>query len=304
MKNLIEILTEEQLDWFDQILLEHISINFPLNLMMCEARGLYKGLEELVEKIYSDAIKASKKCSGIINLEYDRDELQKISNIFFNRLYINIDFRKSNKSSEGFYQNNFNINSDTMLFDEVKIELNTNGFKDIQKLLYHELTHAHQNYRQILNRDSNKTLQYMLNGFYSVAVKASDDNIRQYVRDILYSTFGSEQNAFMTELACELKSYKHIIKNTKDALDVLKNTNIYNSYKSLFCYIELYNENKLSKTIKETIVDEYNNICNTNLNTNKVFKKLEYLLNKSFKKLNDNIGRLCLENLNIQVFIR
>lgn len=304
MKNLTEILTTEQLDWFDQILLEHISIDLPLNLMLYEARGLYKGLEELVEKIYLDAVKASKKCSGTINLEYDREELQGISNIFFNRLYINIDFRKSNKSSEGFYQNNFNVNPSTMLFDEVKIELNTNCFKDIQKLLYHELTHAYQNYRQILNSDSDKTLQYMLNGFYSVAVKMSEDNIRQYVRDILYSTFGAEQNAFMTELAYELKQHKQTIKNPKDALEVLRNTNIYNAYKSLFCYIELYNDRKLSNDIEETIADEYNNICNTNLSANKVFKKLEFLLNKSFKKLNDNIGRLCLENLNIRIFIR
>ena len=304
MKNLTEILIEEQLDWFDRILFEHISIDLPLNLMLYEARGLYKGLEELVEKIYSDVVKASKKCSGIISLKYDRDKLQSISNIFFNRLYIDIDFRKSNKSSEGFYQNNFNINSDTMLFDEVKIELNTNGFKDIQKLLYHELTHAYQNYRQILNRDSNKTLQYMLNGFYSVAVKMSEDNIRQYVRDILYATFGTEQNAFATELAYELKQHKQTIKNPKDALKVLKNTSIYRIYKSLFYYIDLYKERKLEKNIENIITSEYNIVCNTNLSINKVFKKLEFLLNKSFKKLNDNIGRLCLENLNIRIFIR
>ena len=83
MKNLTEILTKEQLDWFDQILLEHISIDLPCALMMCETRGLYDGLEELVEKIYKDVVTASKKSSGIVNLEYDKKDFQGFHNIFY-----------------------------------------------------------------------------------------------------------------------------------------------------------------------------------------------------------------------------
>jgi hypothetical protein len=73
---------------------------------------------------------------------------------------------------------------------------------------------------------------------------------------------------------------------------------VYKAYKSLYYYINLYKDNKLDDFEINVITKEYNKISGTQLTANKVFKKLEFLINKSNRKLDNIIGKLCLENLN------
>ena len=85
------------------------------------------------------------------------------------------------------------------------------------------------------------------------------------------------------------------IKNPKDALNILKNSIIYQTYKDLYIHIQEYKDNKLNKEYIDLITNEYNNICDTKLTANKVTstitkaqknQSLESSLNGDFSKLN------------------
>ena len=301
MKSLKEFIDFSNFNSFDMMVLPHITISYNehnthnrFHIIM-EKYGVYDGLNELVDLICKDADEKRKQDEFSFQLIYTRKELKDIKNIFFSKLVVDIELGESDNSE---YEDNESINKKTLLFDEVIINIYAENINELSEVLKHELTHAYNNYNLLL-KDDNKMSELSNSDFYTnLYPKLYMDEFEKYLRKVLYFTIGEEQNAFIAQLSDELKQNKSKVKTPSDALNILKNSDIYKAYTGLFANIEKYKHNELDQKYINLITNEYNNICNKNLTANKVFKKLEFLINKSLKKFNNIIGKLCLENLN------
>ena len=310
MKTLREFIDFSDFDEFDLSILPHISISykehniFNKGHLILEKYGVYDGLNDLILRIEKDIKKMIKNPDNKegFQLKYSNENLKDIKNIFFSKLIIDISLNDENE--EGNYEDNDEINKDNLLFDEVYIDIYTRKdinnihIDDIVESIKHEFIHAYNNYNLLLK--NNKSLTELSDSdFYNkLYPKLYFNEFEKYIRKVLYFTLQEEQNAFIGQLSDELRQNKSKVKNPKDALNILKNSIIYQTYKDLYVHIQEYKDNKLSKEYIDLITDEYNNICNTKLTANKVFKKLEFLIKKSIKKFDNIIGKLCLENLN------
>ena len=307
MRTIEETLTEQaeiaELDSFDYEVLQHLAIAYKFNnthvmFYVNEKFGVYDGLKELCGFVYKDiynniVLKKLKK----FELDYTRDQFKDIPNIFFECLHLSIDTTKELGAECD--DENVHLNLKTLLFDDIFINVWMEDHHDMSEQIRHEMTHLYNHYNSVL-KGSKYFKELSSSKFYKDIIDRNYDlsMIQKEVRRILYLTLDEERNAFIAQLSGELNKYKKYVETPMDALKILKECSIYKAYKSLYYYINLYKDNKLSQDIIDTIVDEYNYISETQLTANKVFKKLEFLINKSNRKLDNIIGKLCLENLN------
>ena len=310
MKRLSEFIDLGGFDEFDLSILQHIAISykehniFNKGHLILEKYGVYDGLNDLIlliEKDIKNMLKNPDNKDGF-ELKYFKKDLNDIKNIFFNELIIDIALNEN--TDEGNYENNEKINKDSLLFDIVNIDIysrknaNDVNIDDIIESIKHEFIHAFNNYNLLLK--NNKSLSELTDSdFYNkLYPKVYFNDFEKYIRKVLYFTLQEEQNAFIGELSDELRRNKSKVKTPKDALNILKDSIIYKTYKDLYIHIQEYKDNKLNQEYIDLITNEYNDICNTKLTSNKVFKKLNFLITKSIKKFDTVIGKLCLENLN------
>lgn len=306
MKSLTKELLEQSeisaLDSFDKEILKHIAIDYKERHIysrfhvILEKYGIYDGLEELVDfidkEIYNNYRKDRK---NRFELEYTREQLKDFKNIFFEELHLNVDMTK-NIGAE--YEDKYaKLNPETLLLEKVIIDIEVNNDNEIIGNLQHELTHAYNQYCSLL-KGNDYFKELSMSTFYKNMTNLKGDTLKKHIRQIMYLTLDEERNAFIAQMAAELKNNKDIIEDPYDAFKVLKESQVFRTYKSLYYYINLYKQNKLEDDKIKTITDEYNDISSSNLTSNKVFKKLEHLIDKSNKKLNKIIGKLCLKTLN------
>lgn len=303
-----------ELDEFDKNVLTHLTINyFDKNIycrthLVSEKYGTYEDLNSLSALIDRKIISFLSKNDihkDTMVFVFKNSEFKNLKNIFFEQLELTIVI-DSNKVGDGEYSEKEScLNNDSLLFDKVCITVFTDKWlSDFELILQHELTHAYENWNRQLKND--KTFINKVNtDFYSeVQNILNANNLQRFLKSILYFTLDFEQNAFAAEFTSILKKNEKIIKTPLDALEVLKNTQIYQTYKGLYLAIMEYDKGNISKDVIDYITLEYNNICKTNLAPNKVFKKLKHLIQKSLNKFDTLIGKLCCENLkNISVIL-
>ena len=126
----------------------------------------------------------------------------------------------------------------------------------------------------------------------------ADTEFSWYIKMVLYLTLEIEQNAFITELTNELNFHKDEIESPVDALNVLKQSKIYQTYKFLYRNLMRYTNKDTNQEWVKKLTEEYNKISNTNWSSEKVIKKLKHLIQKSLKKFDNIIGKLCVDSLN------
>lgn len=81
-------------------------------------------------------------------------------------------------------------------------------------------------------------------------------------------------------------------------MNVLKQSNVYITYQRLNKEINQYFNNDLSEEKIKEIEDAYINITGQKMTRNKIFKKLQALSNKTMKKLDNTLPKMCIESLN------
>lgn len=284
-------------DYIDYNILQHLAIKYKENhvysrrRVILEKYGIYNGCEELANFIYKEV----KKKGMDYQYTFDRNDLKSFPNIFFNKIIIDIDC-SSNDGGE--YIDNDSLNDD-LLFDEVNINIYQyeNNISEVKEILMHELTHAYNNYMMILKGDEGylNTAKSLL---YKNIQKQSDNTNEYLIKKALYLLLGYERNAFFGEIKAELEQHKDKIKGPYDALNVLKNSKVYKAYKKLDREINAYfNGSLLDKNIKE-IEDAYYEITHEKKTANQIFKTLRSLSKKALKKLDNQLPKLCIENLN------
>ena len=295
-----EILSE--LDDFDKSILSHIALYFYKNRVFyryhlsLERYGVYEGLGELGTHIFQEVKRECQKQSDAFELRYNKADFKGISNLFFEHLIIGIG---TTDDSGGEYDDSESKFSDEMLLENAYINIYSYEIKDVFPILCHEITHAY-NHWKLMVKSSDGIADLCNQDSYSKFMSSEHIGDRTLlVRKVLSLTLKSDQNAFVEQMAGELKEKYGNEKKLKiyspvEALNYIKNTDLYNAYKNLFNCVSQYDGGRIDDELAKEIKDEYNRISNTDFDSDKVFKKLKFLMNKLLKKFEKQIGKLCL----------
>lgn len=284
-------------DYIDYNILQHLAIEYKENNLYSKKRiilekyGIYDGCEELAKFIYEKI-----KKEGMNNqYTFSSNELKSFKNIFFDKIIVDVD---PTDDSGAEYIDNNSLN-DHFLFDNVIINIYQyeNHLNKIKELLMHELTHAYNNYMMLLKND--KGYFDMANSLLYKNILKDPSNTNDFlIKKALYLLLGYEKNAFIAEIKAELEEHKEQIKGPHDALKVLKNSVVYKSYKKLDTEINAFFKGTLHNKNIEEIEISYKEITGETKTANQIFKKLKALSKKTLKKLDHQLPKLCIENLN------
>jgi hypothetical protein len=287
----------------EDLLLSHIAIDYILasdQYELFEKYGVYNGCKELVNYIYNKVIKKYKQNYILIKCNIKENEISKFDNVFFNELFIKINI--SDNISTGGYVNDRNkkLNKEKKN-DFIEFEFNINKSKfetDLKSLLYHELTHAYQEYCMLITNKDNLYNSLEKQHYDKLLVgKSSYDNIKQIISDILYHINKTEQHAYIAELKSDLENNKDKIHGPQEALNIIKKSIVYQNIMQAKDILYGLTDNSYSKEIQEKIYDVYRELNECDWTNNKIKKKLINQIDKYISKVEKIIPKMCLDFL-------
>lgn len=287
----------------ENLLLPHIAIDYILEsnqYELFEKYGVYDGCKELVDYILKKVIKKYKQDYITIKCNIKENEIHEFDNVFFEELIISI--KISDHISTGGYVNDRDkkLNKEKKFnYIEFEFNINKSNFKtDLKSLLYHELTHAYQDFCMVF---SNKDNLYNLlkNQHYDNLLlgKKSYDNIKQIISDVLYHINKTEQNAYISELRSELENHKEKIHGPQEALDVIKKSIVYQNIMQAKNILYRLTDDSYSKEVQEKIYNVYRELNECDWSNNKIKKKLINQIDKYISKVEKIIPKMCLHFL-------
>lgn len=262
-----------------------------------ERNGSYIGQKELLIDLSKEVYNIIRNHEPKNTIQLDKKDLDNYSNIFFNSLIIYLTNKTGYVSNESTYLDN------DKLLNKVVIYIDTAEYfeyTEILKCLMHEMLHAYNNYKSYLtNAKFNLTDLTNKNSSYYKTIFAGSASIENICKRILNNIRQWEQNAYISELSVELEKNKFDINkyNTtqeayKAAYEIFKNSDTWTQYSSLWAYlIELNNQNKNSSD-RLKFQTTYNQINDSNLTFNQIYKKLDGLFNKILKKIESKVPKI------------
>ena len=271
-----------ELHFYIEFLLEE-SFKYSYFIIL-EKHSSYIGQKELV-------IDLSRKIYNIIRnhepenvLELDKKDLEEYPNTLFNKLVIYLYGKTGYNISKSKY-----IDSEKT-FDKVIININPDeyyDYKDIVKCLVHELLHAYNEFKNYLTSSNTKLINLTENSITTENIcKRICNNIRKW-----------EQNAYISELSTELENHKfdfYKYSEHKDAykkaFEIFRNSDTWVQYSTLKEYLTLLKDDSDENKLK--FQNAYNNINNTSLSFNKIYKKLNDAFDSILNKINRLIPKL------------
>ena len=296
-------INESKINDINDSLLTHIAINYILEshqYELFEKYGVYDGCKELVNYIIKKAKLKYKQSDHLIILDILGKNLNNFNNIFFDELILNV--KISNNVSDGGYT----IDKDKKLnknnkFDiiEIKYNINKNKFEnDLRSLLYHELTHAYQEYCMLFSDKDNLYNSLEKQHYDKLLIgRSSYDNIKQIISDILYHINKTEQHTYIAELKSDLENNKDKIHGPQEALNVIKKSIAYQNIMQAKDILYGLTDNSYSKEIQEKIYDVYRELNECDWTNNKIKKKLINQIDKYISKIEKIIPKMCLDFL-------
>lgn len=284
-------------------LLTHIAIDYineSKQYILLEKYGLYDGCIELSNFIIKKIKSKYNHKEQVFRIELRKSDLN-FNNIFFENIQLTINFEKNIKTNGGYYlESDFNKN--TLLIKLVKIDLNLNlnsWESDIKNILYHELTHAWDDYNSYL-QNKEGLLKVNINSKYNNYLngKLSKNNVKQILSDILYHLNDIEKNAYIAELRADLENNENIIHGPKEAYDIIKKSMAYQNVMTAKDIIYGLKNNEYNEDITNAIYDYYRELNEVDWTNNKIKKKLIWQVNSYIDKMNKIIPKMCLDFLN------
>ena len=287
-----------EIDEVDFSILQHLAIEYKKNHLYSRTRVIlekyrvYDGCEELAKHI----VKLAKKDGYNTVVKLTKDNLRDFKNIFFENIIVNIDTSEDNGAE---YIDNEELNKD-LLFDEVVINvyLTKQQISELQSTLMHELTHAYNNYMMLLKGNRNYINVAKSTLYKNIVSFPEKINAEYHIKRAMYFLLGYEKNAFIAQIKADLENNRDKIYGPIDALNVLKKSDTYVTYQRLNKAIGRYFNNNLSEEKIKEIEDAYTDITGQKTTRNKIFKKLQALSDKTMKKLDKLLPKLCVESLN------
>lgn len=287
----------------EDTLLTHIAIDYinqSKQEYLFEKYGIYNGCKELVNFILNK-IKNKYKNNYTFITNIKKSELKDYENVFYEEIELVIS-NTQNASNGGYIVSDKNKLNKNNLFDIIKFKFNINHknfIQDLRSLLYHELTHAYNDYCLVLTNKDNlyKSLNKSnYNNF--ITGKSSYDNIKQIISDVLYHINKIEQHAYIGELQSELENNADIIHGPQEALNIIKKSVIYKNILTSREIIYGLTDDSYSKEVQEKIYDVYRELNQCNWTNNKIKKKLINQIDKYLNKVDKIIPKMCLDFLN------
>lgn len=277
-------------------LLHHINIDYKLY----ENAGLYDGIEYL-SKFLTNKIKSHQEKKFVIKYNYDDIQLRKFHNIFFNQIIISC-VRDKKHSNIGEYISNdvvdFNISTNRFNFVRINLELTiNNNSQEVYQSLLHELTHAWDDYNSYKNGTTSiKKASIDMNYSNIINLINNGNNEKELIGKIFYFLSNIETNAFMGQFAGYLYDYleENTIIDPHKAYNIIKNSEIYKNYESIGSVLCTLNNNDTYNETKLLLTNEYNKLHNTTYSAHKVFKILNNQYKRIMRRIESNIGKLCV----------
>lgn len=284
-------------------LLEQLEKHIKIDYNLFENAGLYDGIEELARFLTNKIRSHQEKDFKLIYKDTDR-EISKFKNIFFKSITIACE-RCNTSDNTGRYEINDVIDYDNSVdkfnYITIKCELSVSHNQNETYLtLLHELTHAWDNYNHIKKYGDKSLNDVYVNTKYDEIVKMmkSSDELSDFVGVLLYFINPMEVNAFMASFASYL--YDVVTDNRIDdphkALNIIKSSQLYKNYVCISAFVQkLYNnDTSIDKCLVKYICKEYNRIYGKNYTEAKVKKTIYCQYKKVMKKIESNIGKLCV----------
>lgn len=298
------LINESNINTNEDILLTHIAIDYIKQsdqYFLLEKYGLYDGCKDLTEFILKRVKNKYKQKISTIAININKSELKKYNNIFFDeiQLIVNVVDTESNGGYDP--KDNNSLNKDN-LFYSIKLNFDINHNKlidDLRALLYHELTHAYNNYCIVVTNKDNLYNVLKKQHYYNfISGKSSYDDIKQILSDVLYHINKTEQNAYIAELHAELENNKNVIHGPQEALDIIKKSVVYKNIITCREIIYGLTNNIYSTEIQDKIYDVYRNLNSCDWTDNQIKKKLINQIDKYLSKVEKTIPKMCLDFLN------
>ena len=289
----INIESDLELHFYIEFLLEE-SFKYSYFTIL-EKHSSYIGQKELVIDLSRDIYNIIRNREPEDTLELDKKDLEEYPNIFFNKLIIYLYAKTGYNVSKSKY-----IDSEKT-FDKVIININPDeyyDYKDIVKCLVHELLHAYNEYKNYLTNSNTKLVNLTdKNSSYFKTIFSNNITIENICKRICNNIRKWEQNAYISELSTELENnkfdfYKYSEHKDayKKAFEIFRNSDVWIQYSTLKKYLTLLKDNSDENKLK--FQNTYNNINNTSLSFNKIYKKLNDIFDIILNKINRLIPKL------------
>ena len=299
-----EYITDQQFDDIDKLIISECNIetykNSPaLKYGILESLGIFKGCKEITEYIFNEL----KEHVGEEELSIDITGLN-VDNKFFDLCFLHIKYGDKYENGEsGYYASDghddynevrYDTGTEKFRFIEIEIKIAKDHIDNIYSLIMHELVHAYDDYIHIKKTGFDASLyqRNKRNKYNLIRVKKDDDNvIAQVFSDFMYLLDKSEQNAYIGQLNNEVKG---TYSNIKDVINDLKNTSIFNNYKTIKLNFNTIIKNK--KYINQ-FCDFYRQIHNSKKTNESIIKELNNKYNKCWKKFINHVYHIAEEHL-------
>ena len=289
----INIDNELELHFYVEFLLEE-SFKYSYFTIL-EKHSSYIGQKELVIDLSKEIYNIIRNHEPEDTLELDKKDLEEYPNIFFNKLIIYLYGKTGYNVSKSKY-----IDSEKT-FDKVIININPdeyNDYKAIVKCLVHEFLHAYNEYKNYLTNSNTKLVNLTdKNSSYFKTIFSNDITTENICKRICNNIRKWEQNAYISELSTELENnkfdfskYKEHKDAYKKAFEIFRNSDTWAQYSTLKEYLTTLKNDSDENKLK--FQNAYNNINNTSLTFNKIYKKLNDVFDSILNKINRLIPKL------------
>ena len=264
-----------------------------------EKYGSYIGQKELIIDLAKEIYLTIKNKEPENTFELNKSDLEKYyDTLFFDKLIVKFD-----NYDTAYIANKSHYDEKTKIFDIIFIKLcpnEYNTYTSITSALMHEMLHAYNHYQSYFKNSKFKLtdLTNKKSRYYKILITDNDVSVRNVCKRIINNISQWEQNAYINELSIELENnkfdfskYNNINTAYKAALKIFQNSDVWVQYSTLWNYIInlQYNGSEIDKI---EFADTYNEINNTKLTYNKIYKKLNGVFNKILSHMETNVPKL------------
>ena len=264
-----------------------------------EKYGSYIGQKELIIDLAKEIYLTIKNKEPENTFELNKSDLEKYyDTLFFDKLIVKFD-----NYDTAYIANKSHYDEKTKIFDIIFIKLcpnEYNTYTSITSALMHEMLHAYNHYQSYFKNSKFKLtdLTNKKSRYYKSLITDNEVSVRNFCKRIINNISQWEQNAYINELSIELENnkfdfskYNNINTAYKAALKIFQNSDVWVQYSTLWNYIInlQYNGSEIDKT---EFADTYNEINNTKLTYNKIYKKLDGVFNKILSHMETNVPKL------------
>ena len=264
-----------------------------------EKYGSYIGQKELIIDLAKEIYLTIKNKEPENTFELNKSDLEKYyDTLFFDKLIVKFD-----NYDTAYIANKSHYDEKTKIFDIIFIKLcpnEYNTYTSITSALMHEMLHAYNHYQSYFKNSKFKLtdLTNKKSRYYKTLITDNEVSVRNVCKRIINNISQWEQNAYINELSIELENnkfyfskYNNINTAYKAALKIFQNSYVWVQYSTLWNYIInlQYNGSEIDKT---EFADTYNEINNTKLTYNKIYKKLDGVFNKILSHMETNVPKL------------